>query len=184
MIPIERFLAPFPRIAALVEPHIALLRKAITFALIGVLNTLIDAVIFFIAYGYLSGHEAMLRPLDAMADSCACASHETVQLIAANTMSWIVAVTCSYAMNTFFTFAAESGGKLRLRHYATFLASSVVGAVANTTALVVAAHFMPVLAAKGCAILVAFVVNFSMSHFVVFRARPQPAAEPVVEDAG
>jgi hypothetical protein len=28
-----------------------------------------------------------------------------------------------------------------------------------------------VLAAKGCAILTAFAVNFSMSHFVVFRQK-------------
>ena len=33
------------------------------------------------------------------------------------------------------------------------------------------AQFAPVWVAKGCAILVSFVLNFSMSHFVVFRAR-------------
>jgi hypothetical protein len=32
-----------------------------------------------------------------------------------------------------------------------------------------------VLGAKGCAILAGFLVNFSMSHFVVFRARPAAA---------
>ena len=45
--------------------------------------------------------------------------------------------------------------------------------------LVFAARFMPVLGAKGCAILAGFLVNFSMSHFVVFRARPRAAAAEI-----
>jgi putative flippase GtrA len=53
------------------------------------------------------------------------------------------------------------------------VASGILGVIANTTVLVVAAQFMPVLPAKGCAILTAFAVNFSMSHFVVFRPRRQ-----------
>jgi putative flippase GtrA len=48
----------------------------------------------------------------------------------------------------------------------------VLGMIVNTTALVIAAKFIPVIAAKGVAILAGFVVNFSMSHFVVFRVRP------------
>ena len=91
-------------------------------------------------------------------------------------------MSCSYAMNSFITFAAESGRRLRWRDYGTFVASGVLGAAANTAMLVFAARFMPVLAAKGCAILAGFLVNFSMSHFVVFRPRrpprpPRPAAE-------
>ena len=97
-------------------------------------------------------------------------------LIAANVMAWLVAVSCSYVMNSHITFAAESGRQLRLKSYATFVASGVLGAVANTTTLVIAAKFMPVLPAKGLAILASFVVNFSMSHFVVFR---RPAREDV-----
>jgi putative flippase GtrA len=58
------------------------------------------------------------------------------------------------------------------------VASGILGVVANTAALVAAAHVMPVLPAKGCAILTAFAVNFTMSHFVVFRAQ-RPAAGSV-----
>jgi putative flippase GtrA len=79
-------------------------------------------------------------------------------------------------MNSFITFAAESGRRLRWLDYGTFVASGILGVIANTTALVVAAQFMPVLPAKGCAILTAFAVNFSMSHFVVFRPRRKAAA--------
>jgi putative flippase GtrA len=72
-------------------------------------------------------------------------------------------------MNSFITFAAESGRKLRWRAYGAFVASGVVGVIANTATLVIAAQFLPVWAAKGLAILVSFAVNFSLSHFVVFR---------------
>ena len=36
----------------------------------------------------------------------------------------------------------------------------------------VASYFMPVLVGKVLAIGVSFLVNFSLSHFVVFRKRP------------
>jgi putative flippase GtrA len=88
-------------------------------------------------------------------------------------------------MNSMFTFAAESGRKLGWRAYATFLASGLVGLVANTTTLIVVANTIaPVFfadrtgqlaAGKVCAIAASFVVNFSMSHFVVFRRRAEPA---------
>jgi putative flippase GtrA len=87
-------------------------------------------------------------------------------------MSWLVAVSCSYVMNSHITFAAESGRQLRWKSYGIFLASGVLGATVNTTTLVIAARLTPVLAAKGVAILAGFVVNFTMAHFVVFRTRP------------
>ena len=50
------------------------------------------------------------------------------------------------------------------------MASGVAGVIANTAVLVVASYWIPVIAAKLLAIAVSFVVNFSLSHFVVFRA--------------
>jgi putative flippase GtrA len=133
-----------------------LLVKATSFAAIGVVNAAIDASVFFLAYAAL-GTTSPASP--------------TVRLIVANLIAWLVAVSGSYVMNSFITFAAESGRKLRWRDYATFAASGVVGMVANTAVLVLAAQAMPVWAAKGLAILASFVVNFSLSHFVVFRPR-------------
>jgi putative flippase GtrA len=159
----------------LIDPHVDLLNKAISFALIGVVNALIDTGIFLTAYSYLNAAPAALRPLDAIGEWCGCASHATVVLITSNIAAWLLAVSCSYAMNSFFTFAAESGRRLTWAHYGTFVASGILGAVANTTTLVLLARLMPVLAAKGGAILVGFLVNFSMSHFFVFRRRPEPA---------
>ena len=176
-LPIDRLRASFPRATALAEPHFNMLRKAISFALIGVVNVLIDASVFLLAYSYLRSHPVALRPLDALAQWCACASLDTLVLVTANVISWVVAVSGSYMMNSFITFAAESGRRLRWRDYGTFVASGVLGAVASTATLVVAARFMPVVPAKGCGILASFMVNFSMSHFVVFRPRRATAGK-------
>jgi putative flippase GtrA len=71
-------------------------------------------------------------------------------------------------MNSYTTFAAESGRQLNARAYGAFILSGLAGLVANTTALVLASYIMPVLLAKVCAIGVSFLVNFTLSHLVVF----------------
>jgi putative flippase GtrA len=124
----------------------ALVLKAMSFASIGVVNTLVDLGLFLLALKYL-----------------------TTSLVAANVLSWTIAVTGSYVMNSFITFAAESGRRLTLRAYLAFAASQALGLAAGTATLVVAALAMPVLFAKLIAIGATFLVNFSMSHFVVFR---------------
>ncbi len=124
----------------------ALVLKAMSFASIGVVNTLIDLCLFLLSLKYL-----------------------TSSLIVANVLAWTVAVTGSYVMNSFITFAAESGRRLNRRAYATFVASQILGLLAATATLVLAAKAMPVLYAKLLAIGVSFLVNFSISHFVVFR---------------
>jgi putative flippase GtrA len=93
----------------------------------------------------------------------------------ANVGAWLVAVSGSYVMNSLTTFSAETGRKLRLKDYAGFVGSGIVAVVATTTTILVAAQFMPVWAAKGIAILVSFAVNFSITHFVVFRPKTQRA---------
>jgi putative flippase GtrA len=76
-------------------------------------------------------------------------------------------------MNSSITFAAESGRQLRLGAYLTFVASGIAGLLTNTAMLLFAAQVLlfPVWLAKVIAILGSFVVNFSLSHFVVFRPR-------------
>jgi putative flippase GtrA len=44
--------------------------------------------------------------------------------------------------------------------------------VTSTATLLALSYVIPVLLAKLASILVSFVVNFSLSHFVVFRERP------------
>jgi putative flippase GtrA len=162
--------------------------KAISFAIIGVVNTAVDALAFFLAYRWLTASPVAAEAINWAIDRCHCAAPAAATLVAANTFSWCVAASGSYVMNSTITFAAESGRRLRLSAYLMFLASGIVGYLANTTTLVVVAHAFPlvlpqwpsltVYVAKGCAILVSFVVNFSMSHFVVFRVR-----RPGVNDA-
>jgi putative flippase GtrA len=151
----------------------ALSTKAMTFALIGVINTVIDYGVFLLARAALTGSPAALAVFDQLARACDCSNTVTISLIAANTVSWLVAVSASYVMNSSITFAAESGRQLRWRAYFAFVASGVAGWLANTATLVVAAEvlLLPVWLAKAVAILASFVVNFSLSHFVVFRVR-------------
>jgi putative flippase GtrA len=129
--------------------------KALSFATVGLINTAVDATVFFLMLGFV-----------------------TPSLIVANVTAWLVAVTGSYVMNSLTTFSAETGGELRLKHYAGFIGSGLIAVTATTLTVVVAARFMPIWAAKGLAILVSFAVNFSISHFVVFRPRARAAGEP------
>jgi putative flippase GtrA len=125
-----------------------LVAKIASFATIGVGNTLIDFGVFTFAYKVLE-----------------------LPLVPSNVLAWLVAVSVSYVMNSLITFHAESGRALNRKGYFTFVASGILGVIAATTALVVLTYFMPVFAAKFGSILVGFVVNFTMAHFVVFRAK-------------
>jgi putative flippase GtrA len=128
----------------------ALRRKAICFASIGVVNTFVDYSLFSLIHLYFG-----------------------VPIIPANVCSWLVAVTGSYVMNTMITFAAESERRLRLKTYVMFLAAQSSGLVGNTTTVFVGSYFMPVLIAKALAIGVSFVIDFTLSNFVVFRKRAE-----------
>ena len=111
-------------------------------------NAAVDFAVFSFAYYYLG-----------------------LPIVAANVMAWLVAVSGSYVMNSLTTFARESGRELRAKAYFTFMISQVAGLLANTTTVFVASYFMPVWLGKVLAIGASFLVNFSLSHFVVFRKR-------------
>jgi putative flippase GtrA len=154
--PLERF----GRRLELLWLERAVLAKAASFALIGVINVAVDFSVFSLAY-FLLG----------------------LPIIAANVIAWCVAVTGSYVMNSLITFAKESGRQLRVKDYGSFVLSQLGGLLANTTTVFVASYFialflhaprdaaLPVLLAKVVAIGASFLVNFSLSHFVVFRPR-------------
>jgi putative flippase GtrA len=129
----------------LARPTVA---KMISFGVIGVGNTVIDLAIFSVAYSVLA-----------------------VPLVASNILAWLVAMSISYVMNTMITFRAESGRVLRRKDYFNFAASGMLGVIATTATLVMLSHFMAVILAKLASILAGFVVNFTMTHFVVFRQK-------------
>jgi len=159
--------------------HGALSLKAVSFAMVGVVNTVVDYSVFLLARAQLDQTPGAVALFRSVSVSCGCADATTVSLIAANVISWTVAVTGSYILNSSITFAAESGRKLRWRDYWFFVASGMIGWLANTATLVFAAQvvLLPVWVAKAVAILASFVVNFSLSHLVVFRVRPRKSAE-------
>lgn len=122
------------------------------FAMIGVGNTLIDFGVFTVAYKIIG-----------------------LPIVASNVVAWMVAVSCSYVLNTYITFHVESGSQIRYRDFLAFAASGVLGMVMTTTVLVLLSHYVHVLLAKAMSILIGFAVNFTMSNLVVFRARPPKA---------
>jgi putative flippase GtrA len=132
--------------------------KAISFAFVGLGNTVIDFSIFWTTAKWLGW-----------------------PLVPANMLAWSVAVSFSYVMNSFTTFGPESGRVLRWRDYFAFAASGIAGMVTSTATLFVLSFATPLFIAKLASIAVSFAVNFSLSHFVVFRARrpldPSPKEE-------
>src|SRR5262249_5139403 len=94
--------------------------KAISFALVGLINTAIDTTILFLLLGFVS-----------------------YSLVVANVVAWFVANTGSYVMNSFTTFSAETGGKLRLKDYVGFVGSGIVAVTASTVTVLLVDKFMP-----------------------------------------
>jgi putative flippase GtrA len=167
--------APYPESAPKTDTprRRGLSTKAFSFAVIGVLNTAVDYVVFLGARALYMHIAVALSAFTSLAAICRCGAPETMLLIAANVTSWLVAVSGSYVLNSTITFAAESGRTLRWRDYAVFVVTSIAGLIANTATLVAAAQLllMPVWLAKALAVLASFVVNFALSHLVVFRPR-------------
>lgn len=122
--------------------------KITTFAMIGVINTVLDASIFFLLLGYV-----------------------TSSIAAANVGAWLTVIVWSFVINSLTTFSAETGGKPRLKHFPGFVGSGIMAVTASTIVIVLAAKFMPVWAAKAIAVLVSFSVNFSITQFLVFRPK-------------
>jgi putative flippase GtrA len=135
----------------------AIALKAVSFAFVGLVNSAVDFAVFSFCYYYLG-----------------------LEIVIANTAAWIVAVSGSYVLNSTITFARESGRRLHMSGYVGFALSQVMGFFANTATVwcLVELAGLPAWAGKLAAIFVSFIVNFSLSHFVVFRAhKPERGAE-------
>ena len=128
----------------------AIALKAVSFAFVGLVNSAVDFGVFSFCYYYLE-----------------------LEIVLANTAAWVVAVSGSYVLNSTITFARESGRRLHLGGYFSFALSQVMGFFANTATVWCLVELVgaPAWAGKIAAIGVSFVVNFSLSHFIVFRAR-------------
>ena len=131
----------------------AIALKAISFALVGVVNTAIDFSVFWTTARY-SGLAAGARQRAGLAGG---------------------GDSFPYAMNSFITFGPEFGTHLalaRLRRPSPPPASPVSSR--RRTTIVVPRRLSVdagLCSAKLLSIAVSFAVNFSLSHFVVFRVR-------------
>jgi putative flippase GtrA len=121
----------------------ALIKQIVSFGLIGFVNAGVDTAVFFAALYTV-----------------------TSNLVVANVCAWTVAVSCSYLLNSRFTF----GKKFRGQDYFFFAATQIGGLIANTVMLVLTAPLVPLIVAKIFGIGAGFVVNFSLARFFVFRA--------------
>lgn len=124
----------------------ATLFKAVSFALVGFVNTAVDLAVF--SLGYYELH---------------------LPIVAANMFSWIIAVSGSYLLNSKITFSLDGRQELSVRKYFSFLLAQLAGFAANTATVVIASRFLPVIIGKLLAAGASFIVNFSLSHFVIFR---------------
>jgi len=133
----------------------AIVVKAACFASIGLVNTGIDFGVFTFTHYYLG-----------------------LPIIVANPIAWLMAVSNSYVLNSMITFAAETGRRLSAKAYITFIFSQVGGLIANTMTVFVLSHFMPAWMAKIPAIGASFIVDFTLSHLVVFRRQEKHQEKP------
>ena len=121
-------------------------KQFLTFCTIGLVNTAVDFIVFFLAIEWLTDNR-----------------------IIANILAWFVAVQLSYVMNSRFTFG-ESPQQLNLKALAKFMLSGVVGLVVATVSLVVLSQFMPLMLAKLISIGIGLIFNFTLAKYFVFSS--------------
>lgn len=153
--------------------------KALSFALIGVINTVIDYGVFFTVRSLLERSTQLSWQLASLAGWCRCARADDFVLVLANVTAWSIAITGSYFMNALITFATETERKLRWHSYARFVAAGAIGLAASTATLLlcVQALLLPVWLAKLVAVGASFLATFSLAHLVVFKSPSVAARE-------
>ena len=130
-----------------------LLVKIFSFASVGMVNIVVDVSTFAFAFYLLH-----------------------LSVVLSNIVAWLTAVTNSYIMNSKVTFRHETAGVLTIGRFLRFALSGIVGVVVATTVLVLLSAYTNVPTAKLISIMVAFGVNFSISHFIIFRVPETDAA--------
>jgi putative flippase GtrA len=125
------------------------LRRLVRFAIVGVANTAIDFSIFAALF-YLVHWP----------------------LLAAHATGFAVAVVNSYLCNKTWTFGDRQPS--RLQDGVKFLLVAICGLLTGSAVIALAAQAMPAFAAKACAVVATFAVNYWASARYVFVRRPGP----------
>ncbi len=121
------------------------IQRPARFALIGLINTAVDAAVFVV------GLTILLLPLWA-----------------ANILAWAVAVSGSYFLNGTWTFGRSMQSLLSLNFYFKFVAAGAIAGAISTIVLVFSAEWLPIWLAKAVAIGASFVVNYFIADRYVF----------------
>src|SRR5262245_42019455 len=79
----------------------AIIRKAVSFGCVGVINAAVDYGVFFLSLDVLTGSSSAVRLAEALASACQCMDPEKWIIIPANIIAWLVAVSGSYIMNSY-----------------------------------------------------------------------------------
>jgi putative flippase GtrA len=130
-----------------------IVRQAVRFAAVGVVGFGVDAGVLTLAMSVLG-----------------------MSLYSGRALSFVVAVTSTWAMNRTFTFAEHASASL-VKEWARFCAANAVGGAVNlgTYVLLVStlaiAHDQPVVGVAAGSIA-GLLVNFTLSRTFVFRRRP------------
>lgn len=124
-------------------------KQFLAFCTIGIINTAVDFIVFFMAIELLSTDK-----------------------IVANIIAWFVAVQLSYFMNSRFTFN-EASHQINFKALAKFMLSGIVGLVVSTIILLILNQFMDLMFAKLISIFIGLLFNFTLAKYFVF-AKPSP----------
>ena len=119
-------------------------KQFLAFCTIGIVNTAVDFIVFFMAIALLSS-----------------------DTIVANILAWFVAVQLSYVMNSRFTFREDSH-QLNFNHLAKFMLSGIVGLIVATASLLFLTQFMDLMLAKLLSIFIGLLFNFTLAKYFVF----------------
>lgn len=116
------------------------------FGVVGIVNTGIDFVLFTLLF-YQGGWP----------------------LLAANTTSYLVALTNSYLLNKCWTFGDSSRGREALARGGLFIGLNLVGLGLGNLTIWSLSYVLPVLAAKAISVAIYFCWNYFSSSRFVYR---------------
>lgn len=120
----------------------------IKFAIVGVINTIIDFAVFFALYE-LAGWN----------------------MIYSNICAFLVAVTNSYFMNKYFSFAHHKEKRISMAEFVIFVTASIATLSLSTAILVLGEPYLPVLYLKIIAAIITPLLNFLIYRFVIFQKK-------------
>lgn len=131
-------------------------KMLIRFGCVGVINTVIDTVVFFL--------------LCDIAKLCE---------LAANTLSYLVSATNSYFMNSWFVYRAD---EYSFRQFFRFLAGNIFVLIISSGSILLFAQFFKVkTTAKLISIPITGILNFLIQRFIIFGKSIEEKTESGME---